>query len=113
MLTTTEELEKARAHIRGLEEEVTRAKEYAAIMANMGQNTSIDTEPVVSVNIQNAPPEPKAATTVNTASVTGTKQAQEIVTLRDELDAQEALREKEREQKKTTVKEQRRIEENL
>ena len=50
---------------------------------------------------------------VNTASVTGTEQAQEIVTLRDELDAQEALREKEREQKKTTVKEQRRIEENL
>ena len=46
--TTTEESEKARAQIRGLEEEMTKAKEYAAIMSNMGQNTSIDTELVLS-----------------------------------------------------------------
>ena len=71
------------------------AKEYETIMANMGQNTSIDTEPVVSVDIQNAPPEAEAAPAVNTVSVIGTEQAQEIVTLRDELVAQEALREKE------------------
>ena len=75
MRTTTEELEKARAQIRGLEEEVTRAKEYAAIMANMGQNTSIDIEPVVSANVQNTPSEPEAAPVVNIASGTGTEQA--------------------------------------
>ena len=51
MRTTTDKLEKARPQIRGLEEGVARAKEYAAIMANMGQNTSIDTEPMVSANI--------------------------------------------------------------
>ena len=106
LLTTTEELEKARAQIRGLEEELTRAKEYAAIMTNMDQNTSIDTEPVVSVDIQNAPPEAEAAPAVNTVSVIGTEQAQEIVTLRDELVAQEVLREKEREQKRTAEEKQ-------
>ena len=112
MRTTTEELEKARAQIRGLEEEVTRAKEYAAIMANMGQNTSIDREPLVSANVQNAPSEPEAAPTVNTALGTDTEQAHEIVTLKDELAAQEALREKEREQKKLVEEERRTIEEN-
>ena len=50
-LATTKELEKARAQIQGLEEELTSAKEYAAIMANMGQNTSIDTETVASATI--------------------------------------------------------------
>ena len=75
MRTTTEELEKAISQIRGMEEEVTRAKEYAAIMANMGQNTSIDTEPVVLANIQNAPPKLEAMSAVKSASVTGTEQA--------------------------------------
>ena len=51
LLTTTEELEKARAQIRGLEEKMTRTKEYAAIMANMGQNTSTNTEPVAAANV--------------------------------------------------------------
>ena len=37
-LATTKELEKARAQIRGLEEELTRSREYTTIMANMGQN---------------------------------------------------------------------------
>ena len=41
------------------------------------------------------------------------KQAQEILTLKDELAAEDALREKEREQKKTVKEERRRIEENL
>ena len=112
-LTTTKELEKTRAQIWGLEEELTRAKEYAAIMANMGQNTSIDTKPVASANMQNAPLEPEAAPVVNAVPVNGTEQAQEILTLKDELAAQEALREKEREQKKTAEEERWRIEENL
>ena len=85
MLARTEELEKVRAQIRGLEEELTRAREYAA---NMGQNTSIDTEAVASANIQNAPPEPETAPTVTASSVNGPKQAQEILTLKDELAAQ-------------------------
>ena len=92
MRTTTDELEKARARIRGLEEEVTRAKEYAAIMANMGQNTSIDTEPVLSANVQNATSELEPAPVVIIALETHTKQAQELVALRDELAAREVLR---------------------
>ena len=108
----TEELEKTKAHIRVLEEELTRAKGYAAIMANMGQNTSVDTKPVVSANIQNAIPEPELAPVVITTLETSTEQAQELVALRGELAAQEVLRRNEREQKKT-VEEQRRMEENL
>ena len=92
---------------------MTRAKEYVAIMANMGQNTSIDTEPVVSANIQNTPLELEAAPTVNAAPVNNTEQVQEIMTLKDKLAAQQTLREKEREQKKTIEEERRRIEENL
>ena len=111
MRTTTEELEKARAQIRGLEEEVTRAKEYATIMANMGQNTSTDMELVTAANVQSATPEPAQA--VKTALETGTEQAQEIVALRDELASQEAFREKEREPKKTAEEERQRVEENL
>ena len=88
MLATTEELEKAKAQIQSLEEELTRVKEYTDIMANMGQNTSIDTEAVASANIQNAPPEPETAPTVTASSVNGPKQAQEILTLKDELAAQ-------------------------
>ena len=87
MRTTTEELEKARAQIRGLEEELTRAKEYAAIMANMGQNTSTETEPVASANIENAHSEPETALAASTALVEGTKKAQELLTLKDELAA--------------------------
>ena len=43
MRTTTEVLEKVRAQMRGMEEELTKAKEYTAIMASMGQQTSVDT----------------------------------------------------------------------
>ena len=108
--TKTEELEKARAQIWGLEEVLTKAKEYTAIMANMGQNTSIDTESVATVDVQNANPEPHlepapapapAAATLETV----TEQAQELVALREELAAQELLRGKEREQKKIAEEE--------
>ena len=57
MRTTTEELEKVRAQMRGMEEELTKAKEYAANMANMGQQTSVDTEPFVSTKKQKGTPE--------------------------------------------------------
>ena len=74
-----------------------RAREYEVIMANMDQNASTDTEPVAVANVQSATPEPKPAQAVNIALETGTEQAQEIVALREELVAQEALRKKERE----------------
>ena len=40
LLTTTEELDKARNRIRSLEEELARVKELTTIMANMSHNTS-------------------------------------------------------------------------
>ena len=43
MRTTTEELEKVRAQMRGMEEELTKAKEYAASMATMG-NKQVSTQ---------------------------------------------------------------------
>mgnify|MGYP000400283272 FL=1 len=88
MRTTTEELEKVRAQMRGMEEELTKAKEYAANMANMGQQTSIDTEP----RKQKATPEPELEPAMDTTSKTGTESTQELRTLREELAAQEALR---------------------
>ena len=94
-----EELEKVRAWMRGLEEELTKAKEYAAIMANMDQNTRMDTKLVAEADVPNANPEPQPEPEPATATLeTGTEQAQELVALREELAAQEALRGKEREQ---------------
>ena len=93
----------------GMEEELTKAKEYAANMANMGQQTSIDTEP----RKQKATPEPELELAMDTTSKTGTESTQELRTLREELAAQEALRGKEREQKKLVEEERRRVEENL
>ena len=40
----TRQLEEARNQIRSLEEELERAKELAAIMANMGQGTNTEME---------------------------------------------------------------------
>ena len=85
---TTEELEKVRAHMWGLEEELTKAREYAAIMTNMGQNTRMDTDPVAEAVVQKANPEPQPKPEPATATLeTGTEQAQELVALREELAA--------------------------
>ena len=54
MRTTSEELEKVRVQMRELEEELTKAREYAAVMANRGQNTRMDTKPVAEADAQNA-----------------------------------------------------------
>ena len=106
MRMTTEELEKVRAHMWGLEEELTKAREYAAIMTNMGQNTRMDTDPVAEAVVQKANPEPQPEPEPATATLeTGTEQAQELVALREELAAQELLRGKEREQKKIAEEE--------
>ena len=85
MRTTTEELEKLRAQMRGMEEELTRAKEYATNMARMGQHTSIDTELVMSANRQKETPEPEPVEAVNATLKTGTEPAQELRALREEL----------------------------
>ena len=66
MCTTTEELEKVRAQMRGMEEELTRAKEYVASMASMGQHTSVDTESLVSANRQKPTPERELESALST-----------------------------------------------
>ena len=94
--------------MQGIDEELTKAKENAATMATMGQQSNVDNKPVVTTK-QKATPEP----TVVDASKTGTESAQVLKALREELAAQEALREKEREQRKLVEEEPQRIEENL
>ena len=86
--------------MRGMEEELTRAKESAANMATMGQQANVDTEPVVTIK-QKATPEPA----VGEASETGIESAQVLTALREKLAAQEELREKEREQRKLVEEE--------
>ena len=56
-------------------EELTRAKEYAASMVTMGQQSNVDTEPVVTTK-QKATPEPA----VEDALKTGTELAQGLKT---------------------------------
>ena len=68
--------------MRGMEEELTRAKESAANMATMGQQANVDTEPVVTIK-QKATPEPA----VDNALKTGTESAWELKALRQELAA--------------------------
>ena len=93
-----EELEKVRAWMRGLEEELTKAKEYAAIMANMDQNTRMDTKLVAEADVPNANPEPQPEPeSVTGAFEIGSEQAEELIALREELVVQEALSGKERE----------------
>ena len=62
----------------------------------MGQQSNVDTEPVVTTK-QKATPEPEPA--VEEASKTSTESTQVLKALREELAAQEALREKEREKR--------------
>ena len=104
MRTTTDELVKVRAQMQSMGEELTRAKESAASMATKGQQSSVTTEPVVTTK-KKATPEPEAEPVGEEALQTGTEYAQEIKTLREELAAQEALREKEREQRKLAEEE--------
>ena len=47
LLAITEELEKAQAQIRSLEEEVKRAKEFLAIQVNLSQENTTELEIVV------------------------------------------------------------------
>ena len=113
MRTTTEELEKVRAQMRGMAEELKWAKEYVVGMATMGQPTSVDTKPIVSANRQKPTPEQEPELAVEAALKSGIESTQELRALREELAAQETLREKEWEHKKLAEEEQWRVEENL
>ena len=93
LLATTEELEKAQAQIRSLEEELKRAKECVAIMANKGQTTSAVMEPVPPATLQKEALETEAQPVVSTTQEKDAEREKEISTLREELVAQEALRE--------------------
>ena len=105
LFATTEELEKARSRIRSMEEEIEKAKADTTRQVSQGPS---GLEPVVLVieqtnNTPVAPTEPDTSIT----------REQELSTLREELEAQEALRAREREQKKATEDEKRRLKENL
>ena len=88
-----------------MEEEVEKAKVDAAKLVGEGPTRP---EPVAPVNeqVNNAPVAP-------TEPDTSITQEQELYTLREEFKAQEALRAREREQKKAVEEEEQRIEENL
>ena len=88
MRTTTEELEKVRAQMQSMEEELTRAKESTTSMATMGQQSNVDTEPVVMTKQKaTLEPEQEQELTVENASKTGTEPAQVLKALREELAA--------------------------
>ena len=112
MRTTTEELVAVRAQMQSMGEELTRFKESADTMATKGQQSNVTTEPFVTTK-KKATPEPEPELAVEEALKTGTESAQEIKTLREELAAHEAPREKEREQRRLVEDERRRIEEGL
>ena len=112
-LATTEELGKARAQIRSLEEDIKRSEECTAIMANRGQITSAIIESVPLATLHKEAPETEAQPVVSTTQEKDAEREKEISTLREELAAQEALWERERAQKQTSEEEKRRLEENL
>ena len=88
--TTTQELVSLRTQIQGLQEELTKAKERAANTATAGQQAHVVTEPVGTTR-KEVTPEPVGGESLQT----GPESAKIITTLREELAAQEALREKE------------------
>ena len=106
--TTTEELVSLRTQIRSVQEELTRAKKSVADTATPGQQSCVVTESVGATR-KKATPEPVR----EEALQTDTETAEVIKTLREELAAQEALREKEKEQRRLAEDDRRRIEEGL
>ena len=68
--------------MQSMREELTRAKENATSMVTMGQQSNVDTKPVVTTK-QKATPEPA----VDNALKTGTESAWELKALRQELAA--------------------------
>ena len=92
--TTTQELVVLRTQIQELQGELLQAKERVAEAATRIQQTQVVTEPVGTTRKQ---PEPEPEPVEMEALQTGLESERVIETLREELRAQEALREKERE----------------
>mgnify|MGYP007117666682 CR=1 FL=1 len=97
MLTTTKELDKVRNQIRSLEEELARAKEFGVLMSKIDHDTSSGTEPLELANLQKKASEMDAEPVARKAPEKDVETEHEMQTLREELGAQEALRERERE----------------
>ena len=93
LLATTEELGKARAQIRSLEEELKRAKECATIMANRGQTRSAVIEPVPPATLQKEALETEAHSVASTTLEKVAEREKELLTLREEIPTQEAWQE--------------------
>ena len=98
LLKTTENLDKARIQISSLEEELARAKEFGVLMSKMGQSTKSITEPVEWATLQKKAPE--AEPVARTSLENDVEREQELQTFKEELAAQEALIERERDKRK-------------
>ena len=103
LFTTTEELKKARSRIQILEVEKAKADEARQVSEGLPR-----LELVAPVNVQM-----NNASVALTKSDTSSTREQELSTLTEELEAQEALRARQWEQKKAMKEEKRKIEENL
>ena len=101
--TTTQELVALRTQIQELQRELMQAKERVVEAATRSQQAQVVTEPVRTTRKQ---PEPVALQT-------GPESEKIIETLQEKLRAQEALREKEWEQRKLVEDNRRRMEEGL
>ena len=99
-----------RTQIQELQEELTKATERAANTATTRQQAQVVTEPVGTTK-KKATSEPESEE--GEALQTGPESENLIATLREEFKAQEALREKEREQRKLVEEERQRMEESL
>ena len=97
-----------------MQEELTKAKERAANTATAGQQAQVVTEPVGTTKKKATPePEPELEPVEGEALQTGPESAKIIATLKEELRAEEVLREKERQQRKLAKEERWRMEESL
>ena len=93
LLTTINKLDKARYEIRSLEKALARAKEFGVLMSKMGQNTTSGTKPVELANLRKEALEMDAQPEASTTPIKEMEREQEMLTLREELADQEALRE--------------------
>ena len=107
-LTTTQELVVLRTQIQELQGELLQAKERVAEAATTSQQAQVVTKPVGTTRKQSEPD-----LVEREALQTGPESEKVIATLREELRAQEVLREKEREQRKLAEEDRRRMEEGL
>ena len=112
-MAVTEDLEKARDHNWILEEELARAKELAAIMANMGQGTNKETEPIKQERTHEKAMKKDAEPMASMTPEDERGWKKEIEALKEELVVQAALQEKEKKLRKIAEEEKRRTKKSL